>query len=71
MVWRKLYKKKIRLLVKTKNGNEIECDIVILSIGVKPENRLAKESGLEIGRLGGIKVDAGMRTSDPAYLCRW
>ncbi len=54
-----------RLLVKTKNGNEIECDIVILSIGVKPENRLAKESGLEIGTLGGIKVDAGMRTSDP------
>ena len=61
----KIAQKEDRLLVKTKNGNEIECDIVILSIGVKPENRLARESGLEIGRLGGIKVDAGMRTSDP------
>ena len=61
----KIAQKEDRLLVKTKNGNEIECDIVILSIGVKPENRLARESGLEIGTLGGIKVDAGMRTSDP------
>ena len=61
----KIAQKEDRLLVKTKNGNEIECDIVILSIGVKPENRLAKESGLEIGTRGGIKVDAGMRTSDP------
>ncbi len=60
----KIVQKEDRLLVKTKNGNEIPCDIVILSIGVKPENRLARESGLEIGRLGGIKVDAGMRTSD-------
>jgi NADPH-dependent 2,4-dienoyl-CoA reductase/sulfur reductase-like enzyme/rhodanese-related sulfurtransferase len=60
-----ILQKEDRLLVRTKNGTEIECDIVILSIGVKPENRLAKESGLEIGILGGIKVDAGMRTSDP------
>jgi len=61
----KITQKKDMLLVKTKKGNEIECDIVILSIGVKPENRLARESGLTIGTLGGIKVDAGMRTSDP------
>lgn len=61
----KIAQKKDRLLVKTKNGDEIDCDVVILSIGVKPENRLARESGLAIGSLGGIKVDAGMRTSDP------
>jgi rhodanese-related sulfurtransferase len=39
--------------------------MVILSIGIRPENRLAKEAGLEIGKTGGIKVDASMRTSDP------
>jgi NADPH-dependent 2,4-dienoyl-CoA reductase/sulfur reductase-like enzyme/rhodanese-related sulfurtransferase len=54
-----------RIIVDTDNGLRIECDLVIVSIGVKPENRLAKEAGLEIGRQGGIKVDATMRTSDP------
>lgn len=61
----KILQKEDRLLVKTKKGSGIECDMVILSIGVKPENRLAREAGLEIGARGGITVDAGMRTSDP------
>ncbi|MBN2267241.1 MAG: FAD-dependent oxidoreductase, partial [Candidatus Babeliaceae bacterium] len=61
----KISQKADRLSVTTKKGKKLECDIVILSIGVKPENRLAKEAGLEIGSRGGIKVDAGMRTSDP------
>ena len=39
--------------------------MVILSIGVRPENMLAKEAGLKVGERGGIKVDATMRTSDP------
>lgn len=50
--------------VHLKNGENIECDLVILSIGVRPETRLAKESGLETGSLGGIKVDKYMQTSD-------
>ncbi|QTA85132.1 FAD-dependent oxidoreductase [Desulfonema magnum] len=54
-----------RIIVSTKKGNDIECDMVILSVGVRPENKLAKELGLEIGTRGGIKVDATMRTSDP------
>jgi NADPH-dependent 2,4-dienoyl-CoA reductase/sulfur reductase-like enzyme/rhodanese-related sulfurtransferase len=54
-----------RTIVSTSQGHDIECDLVILSIGVRPENRLAKEAGLEIGERGGIKVDSGMRTSDP------
>ena len=53
------------LKLKLKNGYEIEADFVILSIGVKPETTLAKEAGLELGPLGGIKVSAGLRTSDP------
>jgi NADPH-dependent 2,4-dienoyl-CoA reductase/sulfur reductase-like enzyme/rhodanese-related sulfurtransferase len=48
------------------NSGEIEpADIVILSIGVRPEAKLAKDAGLQIGEFGGIKVDDRMRTSDP------
>ena len=38
---------------------------MILSIGVRPEIKLAKEAGLEIGSRGGIRVNEQMRTSDP------
>ena len=61
----KISQKGDRLLVTTKKGINVECDMVILSIGVRPENRLAMEAGLEIGVLGGIRVDGCMRTSDP------
>jgi NADPH-dependent 2,4-dienoyl-CoA reductase/sulfur reductase-like enzyme/rhodanese-related sulfurtransferase len=44
---------------------EIPCDFVIMSIGVRPNVRLAKEAGLEIGATGGIKVNNMMQTSDP------
>jgi len=54
-----------RTVVSTGRGREIECDLVILSIGIKPETQLAKASNLEIGERGGIKVNAGMQTSDP------
>lgn len=53
------------LLVHTEKGQTIECDMAILSIGVQPECRVAREAGLEIGELGGIKVSATMQTSDP------
>jgi NADPH-dependent 2,4-dienoyl-CoA reductase/sulfur reductase-like enzyme/rhodanese-related sulfurtransferase len=54
-----------RLVVSVENDQNIECDLVILSIGIRPENHLAKEAGLEIGKTGGIKVNASMQTSDP------
>ncbi len=44
---------------------EIPADLVVLSAGVHPETTLARTAGLEIGPTGGIRVDAGMRTSDP------
>jgi NADPH-dependent 2,4-dienoyl-CoA reductase/sulfur reductase-like enzyme/peroxiredoxin family protein/TusA-related sulfurtransferase/rhodanese-related sulfurtransferase len=47
------------------DGRKVECDMVILAIGVKPEVTLAKDAGLTIGELGGIVVDDHMRTSDP------
>jgi len=54
-----------RILVSTQKGREIECDLVLLSVGIRPENRLAKQAGLKIGPTGGIAVDDTMRTSDP------
>jgi NADPH-dependent 2,4-dienoyl-CoA reductase/sulfur reductase-like enzyme/rhodanese-related sulfurtransferase len=50
--------------VVTKSGRRYACDMVLLAIGVRPEITLAKEAGLEIGQLGGIRVDDQMRTSD-------
>lgn len=54
-----------RILVSTQNGREIECDLVLLSVGIRPENTLAIKADLKIGSTGGIAVDDTMRTSDP------
>lgn len=47
------------------DGSRIPSDLVILSIGVKPEVDLARDCGLDVGDLGGIRVNQHMRTSDP------
>lgn len=52
------------LAVKLQSGHIEETDLVILSIGVRPEIKLAQDAGLEIGQRGGIRVDDHMRTSD-------
>ena len=54
-----------RTVVTTSKGSEFECDMVMLSIGVKPENMLARKAGLELGARGGIKTDENMLTSNP------
>jgi NADPH-dependent 2,4-dienoyl-CoA reductase/sulfur reductase-like enzyme/rhodanese-related sulfurtransferase len=53
------------LVVRTGRGASFGADLVILAIGVRPESKLAREAGLEIGERGGIRVDPQMRTSDP------
>ena len=53
------------LEVKTQSGESYPADIVILALGVRPDTTLASMAGLEIGALGGIRVDDQMRTSDP------
>ena len=60
-----LSKKGDVIIISTDRGNDIECDLVIVSAGIRPENRLAREAGLEIEDQGGIRVDPTMRTSDP------
>ncbi|AWI08679.1 FAD-dependent oxidoreductase [Ereboglobus luteus] len=53
------------VVTRLKSGREITADMVILSIGVKPENALASAAGLELGARGAIKVNQWMQTSDP------
>ncbi|WP_455590557.1 FAD-dependent oxidoreductase [Bacteroides sp.] len=52
------------LKVVFKNRQSIVADIVILSIGVRPETTLARAAGLTIGEAGGIAVNEYLRTSD-------
>ena len=54
--------------VTLESGERINCDMVIVGIGVVPNVKLAKEAGLEIGSTGGIKVDEFQRTTDPDIL---
>ncbi|MCT4508081.1 MAG: CoA-disulfide reductase [Tepidibacter sp.] len=46
------------------SGKIIDTDMIVLSIGVKPESSLAKDAGLDIGNSGAINVDETLRTSD-------
>ena len=54
------------LKVTFKNGQSISADIVILSIGVRPETSLARAAELTIGPAGGIAVNDYLQTSDEA-----
>ena len=51
--------------VVTQSGNWYPADLVILALGVRPDTTLATMAGIEIGELGGIRVDEHMRTSNP------
>lgn len=53
------------IIVHLRSGKQITTDLVILSIGVRPETRQAKEAGLSLGTLGGIAINDYMQTSDP------
>ena len=48
------------------SGTKIETDLVVLAIGVRPENKLALDAGLTLGVGGAIAVNAQQQTSDPA-----
>jgi len=53
-----------KLSIHLRSGKVLPADMVILSIGVKPDTSLAQKAGLEIGESGGIKVDSHLLTSD-------
>jgi len=51
--------------VVTKNGLELECDFVVVGIGVTPDVTLARAAGLELGDAGGVRCSAGLESSVP------
>ena len=51
--------------VVTKSGLEIECDFVVVGIGVTPDVMLARSAGLELGEQGGVRCTAELETSEP------
>ncbi len=53
-------------MVTLRSGKRIPADLVVLGIGVRPEVTLAQSAGLEIGALGGIRVNEYLQTSDPS-----
>jgi len=53
------------LRIRLKSGATLDGNLVILGVGVRPENRLAVEAGLEVGPRGGIRVNEVLQTSDP------
>ncbi len=55
-----------RFTIVTTEDRRMVAGLVILAVGVRPNAELARQAGLEIGALGGIRVDDQMRTSDPA-----
>jgi NADPH-dependent 2,4-dienoyl-CoA reductase/sulfur reductase-like enzyme len=55
-----------RIVAKLRSGKNLPADMVILSIGVKPETSLARAAGLALDGRGYIVTDAHMRTSDPS-----
>ncbi len=56
------------LLVELSDGSELTADVVVLAVGVRPNAELAQMAGAATGPLGGIGVDAQMRTSVPDIL---
>lgn len=54
-----------QIRVNLKSGASVSADIVILSIGVRPNSQIAKDAGLALNERGGIITDDHLRTEDP------
>ncbi|MBC2607252.1 FAD-dependent oxidoreductase [Pelagicoccus albus] len=52
------------LSCELQSGDSVEADLVLLSIGVKPDTEIAREAGLELGPREHIVVDTFQRTSE-------
>ncbi len=53
------------LIVRLKSGQKLPAQLVILGVGVRPENKLAVDAGLDVGPRGGIRVNDHLQTNDP------
>ncbi len=56
------------LQVGLSDGATLDTSLVVFSAGVRPRDQLARDAGLAIGERGGVLVDLGCATSDPAVL---
>ena len=54
--------------LRFKDGTHLETDVLLFSAGIRPADTLARQSGLEVGERGGICIDDGCHSSDPAIL---
>ena len=54
------------VLVHLSDGDVLPADLVLLSVGVRPESSLAAAAGLALGERGAVRVDEHLRTSDPS-----
>ncbi len=50
--------------VRLRSGEQVAADLVVMSVGVRPENTLAVAAGLAVGPRGGIQVNRHMQTTD-------
>jgi 3-phenylpropionate/trans-cinnamate dioxygenase ferredoxin reductase component len=62
--------------VVTKAGLSLDCDMVVVGVGVMPDVMLARAAGLELGETGGVKCSSGLETSVPGIfaagdMCEW
>jgi 3-phenylpropionate/trans-cinnamate dioxygenase ferredoxin reductase subunit len=63
--------------VRTEGGESVAGELVVVAAGAVPDVMLAKQSGLELGDLGGVRCDAGLRVAGAAGLfaagdmCEW
>ena len=51
--------------VVLESGNEVAGDMFLLGLGVRPDSVIAKQSGLDLGVAGSIKVNEYLQSSDP------
>ncbi|MDX1490141.1 MAG: nitrite reductase large subunit NirB [Pseudohongiellaceae bacterium] len=47
------------------DGESLETDVILFSAGIRPQDQLARDCGLEIGQRGGIVINNQCQTSDP------
>jgi 3-phenylpropionate/trans-cinnamate dioxygenase ferredoxin reductase subunit len=63
--------------VRTEDGRTYAGDLVVVAAGAVPDVMLARQSGLELGDLGGVRCDAGLRVAGAEGLfaagdmCEW
>jgi rhodanese-related sulfurtransferase len=51
--------------VELGDGTRMPAEVVLFSVGVRPELGIARQAGLAVGAAGGLQVDEHLRTSDP------